>query len=274
MQRIQTQREINTRVGVVATCDVGRGTPVVYWPSLFSDHHLFDSVVAGLGDGWRSIRIDGPGFGKSNPLSAGERPETYAETIFDVLDALEIDRAIIAGCSWGGQVALHAGVMAPERSIAVLAMNTPLGPSIGGQLFKIYGTRVIGSTKFWGKGVARSMVAPDFMKSHPDAVDGFVSRFTEFDKKAASRTVRRVMTQFPGMADVLPRITVPTTILLGAEDRLYPVEEMRKFTSLSETAHVEVVPKCGHLAPLEAPDAVCDALRQLLRRPGEKSHKE
>lgn len=276
MEQNKAQKEINTRVGVLAVADQGSGTPVVFWPSLFSDHHLFDSVVAGLGEGWRTVRIDGPGFGNSNPQSAGEKPEIYAEAVFDVLDALEIDRAILAGCSWGGQVVLHAGVKASERAIGVLSMNTPLGPSIGGQFMKIYGTRMFGSTKFWGRGVARSMVAPDFMKSHPDAVDGFVSRFTEFDTKAASATVRRVMTEFPGMADVLPRIEVPTIVLMGAEDRLYPVDQMRKFANLSEIAHVQVIPKCGHLAPLEAPEAVCAAVRQLSPHPpnGTESEKD
>ena len=267
MKQDERQKEINTRVGVLAVADQGSGTPVVFWPSLFSDHHLFDSVVAGLGEGWRTIRMDGPGFGKSNPQSAGEEPEIYAEAVFDVLDALEIDRAILAGCSWGGQVVLHAGVMAPDRAHGVLAMNTPLAPGIGGQFMKIYGTRFFGSTEFWGRGVARSMVAPEFMKSRPDEVNRFVQRFKEFDKKAASATVRRVMTEFPGMADVLPRIQVPTVLLMGAEDRLYPVQQMQEFADLSEIARVEVIPKCGHLAPFEAPLEVCSAVRGLFPHP-------
>lgn len=257
------QKAIATRIGELAVFDEGGGTPVVFWPSLFSDHHIFDSVVEGLGEGWRTVRIDGPGFGKSDPLGAGEKPEMYAEAMFEVLDALEIKRAILVGCSWGGQVVLHAGVRAPERAIGLLAMNTPLAPSIGGHFMELYGTKFFGSTEFWGRGVARSMVAPDFMKSSPEKVARFVQRFREFDKKAASSTVRRVMTQFPGMADILPRIEVPTVLQMGAEDRLYPVQKMQKIAALSNIARVQVIPKCGHLAPLEAPLAVCLAIRQL-----------
>lgn len=258
------QRKINTKLGLLAIADEGSGTPVVFWPSLFSDHHLFENVVADLGAGWRTIRIDGPGFGQSDPLGAGEKPEIYAEAIFEVMDALEIKRAILVGCSWGGQVVLHAGVKAPERAIGVLAMNTPLAPSIGGHFMELYGTRIFGSTEFWGRGVARSMLAPDFIKNRPEEVNRFVQRFREFDRKAASSTVRQVMTHFPGMADVLPRIHVPTVLLMGAEDRLYPVQKMQKFAELSDIARVQVIPNCGHLAPLEAPLAVCSAIRQLL----------
>jgi pimeloyl-ACP methyl ester carboxylesterase len=51
---------------------------------------------------------------------------------------------------------------------------------------------------------------------------------------------------------------------MGAEDRLYPVERMRPFAALVPQAHLEVVPSCGHLAPLEAPEAVAAALEGLV----------
>jgi pimeloyl-ACP methyl ester carboxylesterase len=71
------------------------------------------------------------------------------------------------------------------------------------------------------------------------------------------------LTRFPGLGEVLPRLAVPTTILMGAEDRLYPVERMRPFAALAPNATLEVVPSCGHLAPLEAPEAVVAALEAL-----------
>jgi pimeloyl-ACP methyl ester carboxylesterase len=74
---------------------------------------------------------------------------------------------------------------------------------------------------------------------------------------------RSVMTRSPGLGEVLPRLAVPTTILMGAEDRLYPVERMRPLAERAPAARLEVVPSCGHLAPLEAPEAVVAALRRL-----------
>jgi pimeloyl-ACP methyl ester carboxylesterase len=91
-----------------------------------------------------------------------------------------------------------------------------------------------------------------------------VSAVTSFDKAAAAVTVRTVLTRFAGLGEVLPRLTVPTTILMGAEDRLYPVEHMRPFAALAPNATLEVVSSCGHLAPLEAPEAVVAALKGLV----------
>jgi len=151
---------ISTRVGSIALADEGEGTPLLLWPSLFSDHRLFSHVVPLLGKEWRTLRIDGPGFGQSDPPPDDAQPEVYADVVLEVLEKLGIESAFLAGCSWGGQVAVHTAVKAPARVRGVLMMNTPLGPSLGGHLFEVFGTRWLGSTEFWGKGVARSMFSP------------------------------------------------------------------------------------------------------------------
>jgi pimeloyl-ACP methyl ester carboxylesterase len=256
-------RRIQTRLGTIALLDEGVGTPVVLWPSLFSDHRLFAHVVPLLGDGWRTLRIDGPGFGQSDPPRGDVQPEVYADVVLEVLDALGVEQALIAGCSWGGQISAHLGVKAPARVQGVLIMNSPLGPSLGGHAFEVFGTRWFGSTELWGNGVARSMFSPASLKAHPERARAFASAFTSFDKKAAATTARTVLTRFPGLGEVLPRLVVPTTILMGAEDRLYPLERMRPFAALAPEAKLEIVASCGHLAPLEAPEAVAAALRTL-----------
>jgi pimeloyl-ACP methyl ester carboxylesterase len=247
----------------VAIVDEGAGTPVVLWPSLFSDHALFAHVVPLLGGGWRTIRIDGPGFGRSDAPRGEVQPDVYADVVLEVLDELGLEKAFVGGCSWGGQIAAHVGAQAPARVRGVLIMNAPLGPSLGGHAFEVWGTELFGASEFWGRGVARSMCSPASRRAHPERVRAFASAFTRFDKAAAAITVRTVLTRFPGLGEVLPRLAVPTTILMGAEDRLYPVERMRPFAALAPTAKLEVVPSCGHLAPLEAPEAVAAALEDL-----------
>ncbi|MBM4360069.1 MAG: alpha/beta fold hydrolase, partial [Deltaproteobacteria bacterium] len=116
-------RRVSTRVGAIAIADEGADTPVLLWPSLFSDHRLFAHVFPLLGDGWRTIRIDGPGFGQSDAPRGAVQPDAYADAVVDLLDALGLERALIAGCSWGGQIAAHLGVKAPDRVSGVLIMN-------------------------------------------------------------------------------------------------------------------------------------------------------
>lgn len=260
------QPRVATRVGSIAVTDEGAGTPVVCWPSIFSDHRLFSHVCRLLGDGWRTLRIDGPGFGRSDPPRGDVQAGAYADAVVDVLDALGIDTAFVAGCSWGGQIAVQAGVRHPNRVRGVLAMNTPLEASRGGQALEVLGTRWLGATEFWGRGVARAMLAEDSRRAHPERVREFAAAFPSFDRRAATTTVRTVMSRFPGLEAVLPQLAVPATLLFGAEDRLCPLERMRPLARLAPTATLEFVPACGHLAPLEAPEAVVAALEALAAR--------
>ena len=97
----------------------------------------------------------------------------------------------------------------------------------------------------------------------PERVESFVSAFPSYDSRAAATTVRTTMTQFLGLNDVLPQLAVPTMMLMGAEDTLYPVESALPLARLAPNARIEVIAQCGHLAPLEAPEAVAEAVRSL-----------
>lgn len=257
-------RRIATSVGTLAIADHGSGTPVILWPSLFTDHRFYGLVTDRLGPGWRTIRIDGPGFGASDPPADDAQPQDYAAAVFEVMDSLNVNRAIIAGCSWGSQIAAHAGVLMPERVIGVVMMNTPFGPSIGGHHAQVWGTRLVGDTRFWGRGVARAMVAPGTRATHPERVTAFVDAFADFNRRDAATTARNTLTRFAGLGDVLPGLQVPTVILMGELDTQYSVESSLPIARRAPTARIEIVPGCGHLAPLEAPEAVVAALSTLV----------
>ena len=59
-------QRIPTSVGTLALADEGSGVAVICWPSLFADHRFYAPLRDALGDGWRCIRIDGPGFGQNS----------------------------------------------------------------------------------------------------------------------------------------------------------------------------------------------------------------
>lgn len=258
-----TNRRIATAVGMLAVADHGQGTPVVLWPSLFSDHRLYDHVVRELGDGWRTISVDGPGFGRSDPPAGDVQPVRYADAVAEVLDELGIERAVFGGCSWGAQVGAHFATRHAPRTRGVLLMNTPLEPSTGGSSALVLGTRWLGSTKVFGSGVARSMASAATQRHHPDRVEEFVSAAASFDRMQAATTVRTVLTRSAGLIGLLPQIGVPASFLFGADDALCPVNQVLPIAHTTPGATVEIVAGCGHLSPLEAPEAVARMLTEL-----------
>jgi pimeloyl-ACP methyl ester carboxylesterase len=63
----------------------------------------------------------------------------------------------------------------------------------------------------------------------------------------------------------LPEIAVPTLILHGDDDQLLPVAMAERAHHLIPNSRLEIIPDCGHLAPLEQPEAVNRALCEFLQ---------
>lgn len=72
----------------------------------------------------------------------------------------------------------------------------------------------------------------------------------------------------PDSTPILTQITCPTLVLCGREDALCPVAYHEAMASAIPNADLQVLSGCGHLSPMERPEAVTAALRELLRRCG------
>lgn len=65
----------------------------------------------------------------------------------------------------------------------------------------------------------------------------------------------------------LRRASIPALILAGKADTLVPARRQSFMAELMPTARVQIIDNAGHLAPLEAPDAVTDSLAVFLNGP-------
>jgi pimeloyl-ACP methyl ester carboxylesterase len=67
--------------------------------------------------------------------------------------------------------------------------------------------------------------------------------------------------------DALPRLTVPCIVIAGERDRLTPPSHARRIAeALPQLERLVVLPDTGHMAPLEQPDAVTEALAELAEK--------
>jgi pimeloyl-ACP methyl ester carboxylesterase len=68
----------------------------------------------------------------------------------------------------------------------------------------------------------------------------------------------------PRLPHFLPRVTNPTLVLWGREDRVVPVECGEQYQRLLPNATLTVLEQCGHLPPIEHPDRVADLVTGFL----------
>lgn len=102
----------------------GRGHPVLLLHSGLVDSRMWDPQMDSLeAAGYRPIRFDLRGFGRSD---RPEAPYSHVADAVAVLDALEVDRAAIVGCSLGGALDLLLTVLHPERVSALVLAGSGL----------------------------------------------------------------------------------------------------------------------------------------------------
>ncbi len=93
----------------------GRGEYLVCLHGLASQAHIWDLLAPQLIDSFRVVAIDQRGHGLSDKPDSGYDFATITSDLDAILKARKIDRAVLAGHSWGGNVALQYAVDQPDR---------------------------------------------------------------------------------------------------------------------------------------------------------------
>ena len=118
--------------GEVRIQEVGEGEPVVFIHGGAIAGTSWCQLAASL-SGVRCILVDRPGCGMSEPIVGGPLRdladlEEYADTLLEqLLDALELDRAAVAGTSYGGFFAFRGAATVPDRVTRLIEYSWLIG---------------------------------------------------------------------------------------------------------------------------------------------------
>jgi pimeloyl-ACP methyl ester carboxylesterase len=101
----------------------GYGEPLVCLHGLASQAHIWDLVAPQLTGSFRVIAVDQRGHGLSDKPDSGYEWVTVTSDLDAILNALKIERAVLAGHSWGGNVALQYAVDHPDRVSGLILID-------------------------------------------------------------------------------------------------------------------------------------------------------
>lgn len=112
--------------GQIHVQDGQQGRPLVLLHQAIMASGQFDAVFGPLiAAGLRPIAIDMPGFGLSDAPDASPAIADYARCVAPVLDALGLERAVVAGHHTGAAVATEFALACPER-VQALILHGPM----------------------------------------------------------------------------------------------------------------------------------------------------
>jgi 3-oxoadipate enol-lactonase len=241
--------------------------PLILGHGIFLDGTVWGDVLAALPDGGTVITVDGPGHGGSEPAPRGWTLADHARALVEILDELGIPRAVLAGHSWGGMVALRAALAAPGRVAALALVNTPLTRTEGSARLGFRAQqallRATGPSAFFARRAAAALHAPESLRRRPELVERMVARMAGRRGADLADVLRAVVLDPPGMVEEVGRVAVPVAVIAGEHDYVFP-PATREAVHAAAPGAVLVVTCGGHVSPEEDPAAVAAALADLL----------
>jgi pimeloyl-ACP methyl ester carboxylesterase len=244
-------------------------------PSLFFLHGaggipLWEGVLPLLA---RTFRVHAPllpGYGQSTGLEHLEDHWDLFFHQFDLLEALGLERPLVLGESMGGWIAAEMAALRPKE-IGRLALAAPVG---------LWRDEAPVADMF-GQMTNELMPFLFYDHNHPAAqrMLGVSALLSDKDDRTADqvefllmlargfRTAAKFLFPIPehGLEKRLPRITAPTLVLWGAQDRFAAPLYGRIFADKIPNARLETIERSGHLIGLERPEPYAEAVVRFAR---------
>ncbi|WP_329129390.1 alpha/beta hydrolase [Streptomyces sp. NBC_01476] len=241
-------------------------------PVLFVHGHPFDRTLwhpqtAHLaGAGARGVAPDLRGYGRTTVVPGVTLLDTFARDLAALLDHLAVDRAVVAGLSMGGQIALEFHRLFPERVAGLLLADTfAQGETRGGKRArKERADRLLAEGMAgYAHEVLDSMITPANVRRRPEVAAHVLEMMTSTPPEGAAAALRG-RAERPDYSRMLADIAVPTLVVVGREDVFTPVADAEFLRDRIPGARLAVIEEAGHLPNLERPAAFNRELTALL----------
>jgi pimeloyl-ACP methyl ester carboxylesterase len=227
-------------------------------------------VVDRLPDSLHVLAEDRPGYGTHPDGPAGLLGN--ADAVIRRLDELEVERATIAGHSWGGGIALVLAERHPDR-VSALALFASIGPGAVSRLDRALARPWLGGAATWAFFRVAGPIARRKILSMLGADKRTEAAFAAGRTRPQWRTFvveqQRMVEELPAVNQQLATITAPTLVVTGDSDRVVPMAVADRLATAIPGARLRVLRGQGHALPLVASADVADAITELtLTRPG------
>jgi pimeloyl-ACP methyl ester carboxylesterase len=244
----------------------GNGPPVVLLHPFPSHHEFWHPVAAALEARYRLVLPDLRGHGDSE---IGEGPafmSKYASDIARVLDANGIGQAAFVGCSIGGYILFEFWRRYRARMTAIVLCDTrPQADNAEARAnrLQVADTVLEQGTEPFIDTMLPKLMGRTTVSTRPDLVAGARAMMRKMSAEDISQ-VQRGMAERPDSVADLKTINIPSLIVIGEEDVLSTVADGELMRQNIAGSQLKVIPKAGHYAAWEQPEAVGIVLRQFL----------
>ena len=223
----------------------GEGFPVVFLHGYSSTHHMWRAQVPDFSEKYRFIIYDARGHGQTESPSSVDQysADIVVEDLYQLLKALDIEKAVIGGLSMGGYESLRFYITHPEMVKALVLMDTGPGYRNPDRMAEWNRGREERAKQLETEGIevlaanAPTEARRDIMLKQNPVGLAHMSRMVvgQHDSK---------------VIDNLENVGVPTMVLVGENDKPFLIAGQVMARKIPSSVHV-VVPDAGHAANMD-----------------------
>ena len=241
----------------VAFQESGKGRPLVLLHAFPLSRKMWKPQIDALVEtGCRVILPDLRGFGETPKIAGKTTMEDLANDVKELLDLLEIEKAIIGGLSMGGYVTLNLYRLYPDKFATMFLADTS---SFADTEEKRKGRfSLIEKILSFGMEAAVEEMLPNLISDHTKTHNQKLVK--QLEKEFLQTNPEGAIAALRGMAErlehtyMLKDISVPTLLIFGKEDKVTDLEGAKVLNERIPNSKLEIIQNIGHYSNLEDPE--------------------
>jgi pimeloyl-ACP methyl ester carboxylesterase len=240
----------------------GKGPVVVLLHGLADDSRVWRATLGPLTRAHRVITVDLIGHGRSAKPLLNYRPATFTDFFVGFLDALHVERATLVGNSLGGWVGLLVALRQPRRVERLVLVDS--GGFADQKLPPVLNPASLKESR---ELLHYVLASPKLADDPTLAAAVLTKRVVNGDGYTIATFLASARRNEDTIDGRLGKLTAPTLVVWGEQDRLIPLALGRRFARDIPGAGLQIIPDCGHVPQFERPDAFNKALLNFLAKP-------
>ena len=240
----------------------GTGAPMMLLHGYPLSGALFERVRDDLSRRFRVITLDHRGYGMSRAPAIPDSIAIYANDALAVMQQLGVERAHVGGMSMGGPILFEMYRQAPERFSGMMLIDTiaaPANPAEKGLWMGVADMARQGGVSALIPVLLHEMLSGDTRIRQPE-LGSYLTAVMKQASQDAAIGGALALAQRPDSTQLLGSIRVPTQIIVGLNDHVYPIEIARMMNEQIASSRLDIIDGAAHAAIFEAPQRASSAI--------------
>ena len=232
------------------------------------DYTMWENQIRALQKNYYCVAYDVRGLGESYVGDGQYTMEAFVHDLYSIIDEMGLNKPVICGLSMGGYIALRAVEIDQSKFGGLILCDTRSeADNDEGKLKRAAAINMInveGLDKYVDSSVPRTF-SEEAVKRKKKA---FVTTM-DVAKRSNPTGVKGCLIAMMGRTDTtkfLKKIKLPTLVLSGSFDVLTPPVMMRDMAVKIKGSEFAIVPRAGHMSPIENPSMVNDMIKGFMGR--------